>query len=236
MNLPKCKKKKLSEFKVALKLNDDNARIDDRYAGQLQNFADQLAAAGATVVEAEPAIDTSRLHEVYLRLLRAATSAGMSEQVLEQWRIKRDSPDATANQRYLNAVYDGYALAHRDWLVLDNERRQFREQFAAFFEQHDILLCPAAMSAAWLQNQSGERWQRMIEVNGQQVPDTDQLFWAGYSGAVYLPSTVGPCGLIDGLPVGYQAITGFGQDKTATAFSRAAEKEIMKFKPPRGYR
>ena len=236
VNLPKCNKKNLSEFKVALKLNDKNARIDDQYAGQLQNFADQLAAAGATVVEAEPDIDTSRIHEVYLRLLRAATSAGIKEEALDQWRAKRDSPEAAANQRYMNAVVDGYALTHRDWLLLDNERRQLREKFASFFDEYDILLCPAAMSAAWLQNQRGERWERMIEVNDQQVPDTDQLFWSGYSGVVYLPSTVGPCGSVDGLPVGYQAIAGFGRDKTATAFSRAAEKEIMKFKPPRGYR
>lgn len=126
-------------------------------------------------------------------------------------------------------------MAHRDWLVLDNERRQLREQYSAFFEDYDILLCPAALSAAWPQNQQGERWQRQIPVNGQQVFDVDQLFWSGYSGVVYLPSTVGPCGFVGHLPVGYQAIAGYGRDKTATAFSRAAERELVKFKAPPGY-
>jgi hypothetical protein len=63
-------------------------------------------------------------------------------------------------------------------------------------------------------------------VNGMQVPSTDQLFWAGYSSLVYLPSTVGPAGLTkSGLPVGYQAIAASGRDKTAPAFSRLVEKE-----------
>ena len=53
-----------------------------------------------------------------------------------------------------------------------------------------------------------------ITVNNKQVPTTDQLFWAGYSGVVYLPSTVGPAGLTTaGLPVGYQAIAASGADK-----------------------
>jgi amidase len=68
------------------------------------------------------------------------------------------------------------------------------------------------------------------------VPSTDQLFWAGYSSLVYLPSTVGPAGLTkSGLPVGYQAIAASGRDKTATAFSRLVEKEIAGFVPPPGF-
>ena len=75
-----------------------------------------------------------------------------------------------------------------------------------------------------------------ITVNDKQVATTDQLFWAGYSGVVYLPSTVGPAGLTTaGLPVGYQAIAASGRDKTAIAFSRFVEKEIGGFVPPPGF-
>ncbi|HRD77122.1 MAG TPA: amidase, partial [Hyphomicrobiaceae bacterium] len=92
-------------------------------------------------------------------------------------------------------------------------------------------------SAAWPHDQKGERWQSRIPVNGKQVPTTDQLFWAGYSGVLYLPSTVGPVGLTakSKLPVGYQAIARHGHDKTAIAFSRAVEREIGGFVPPPGY-
>ena len=122
------------------------------------------------------------------------------------------------------------------WLALDNERHGLRRQFATFFQDWDILLCPAAASAACAHDQQGERWQRQIMVDGKPVATTDQLFWAGYSGVVHLPSTVGPAGLTRaGLPVGYQAIAGHGRDKTATAFSRLVEAEIGGFVSPPGY-
>jgi Asp-tRNA(Asn)/Glu-tRNA(Gln) amidotransferase A subunit family amidase len=59
---------------------------------------------------------------------------------------------------------------------------------------------------------------------------------AGYSSLVYLPSTVGPAGLTkSALPVGYQAIAASGRDKTAIAFSRFVEKELLGFVPPMGF-
>ncbi|MEZ5742058.1 MAG: hypothetical protein R3E68_23250, partial [Burkholderiaceae bacterium] len=104
--------------------------------------------------------------------------------------------------------------------------------WADFFEHWDILLCPAAASAAWPINERGERWQRMIRVNGRAVPETDQLFWSGYSGVALLPSVVGPCGFVGHLPVGYQAVAAHGHDRTATAFARCVEREIVGFTPP----
>ena len=58
-----------------------------------------------------------------------------------------------------------------------------------------------------------------------------QLFWAGYSGVVGLPSLVGPCHQVTDLPVGYQAIVGHGRDYTALAFAAAVEKELGGYKP-----
>jgi amidase len=130
----------------------------------------------------------------------------------------------------------GVELPHRAWLPLNNERHKLRYVFDAFFNDWDILLCPAAASAAWPHDQKGERWRRIIPVNGKPQPTTSQLFWAGYSGVVYLPSTVGPAGrTTSGLPGGYQAIARHGHDKTAVAFSRFVEREIGGFVPPPGY-
>ncbi len=100
-------------------------------------------------------------------------------------------------------------MTHRHWLQLNNERHQMRLKFNAFFKDYDILLCPVAASAAFPHDHEheGKRWRRRITVNNKRVPPTDQLFWAGYSGLVYLPSTVGPSGITpSGLPTGYQAI------------------------------
>lgn len=235
LELPTSSAKSLKDLRVAVKLTDPNCEVDSEYAEKLQALADALAKRGAKVFEAEPDIDTRRLHEVYVLLLRAATSGRTPVADIERWKAAL-AKEGAEKEPYLDQMVRGVGLAHRDWIALNNERHKLRFAFDAFFKQWDVLLCPVAASAAWPHDQKGERWQRKIVVNGKQVPTTDQLFWAGYSGVVYLPSTVGPAGLTrSGLPVGYQAIAAHGRDKTAIAFSRLVEREIGGFVPPPGY-
>ncbi len=241
LDLPLSSAKSLKDLRIAVKLRDRNCEIDSAYGDKLQALVDALVKRGATVREIEPEIDTRRHHEMFVLLLRAATAARTPEADIARWRqtlaemaLAEMAPADTP--LYLDQMVRGNTLAHRDWLPLNNERMATRRKFADFFQDWDILLCPAAASAACPHDHTGERWQRTITVNGKHVPTTDQLFWAGYSGAVLLPSTVGPAGLTNsGLPVGYQAIAASGRDKTATAFSRFVEREIGGFQPPPGY-
>ena len=232
LTLPPSRRRSLKGFRVALKLGDPNSAVDTKYQDTLQNLADRLAKAGVTVEEVEPELDTNRLYEVYVLLLRAATSGRITSEVLA---MSEQVLKGTDDGSYLYRMARGNLLSHRDWLALNNERHKFRHQFAAFFKKWDILLCPAAAGPAFLQDQSGVRHERMIEINGKQVPGTDQMFWAGYSCNVYLPSTVGPAGLVRGLPVGYQAITGQYMDYTSIEFAKLVEQEIVGFTPPPGY-
>jgi len=232
--LPKCEKKTLKQFRVAVKLTDPASDVDHEYADQLQTLVDRLAKAGAKVKEAAPDIDTARLHDLYIRLLRAATSGRMPEADIEDW--KQDL--VREPNEYLAQSVDGVTMTHRRWLQLNNERHQMRLKFNAFFDDYDILLCPVAASAAFPHDHEheGKRWRRRITVNNKRVSPTDQLFWAGYSGLVYLPSTVGPAGITpSGLPTGYQAIARQGRDKTSIAFARLVEKAFGGFEPPKGY-
>ncbi len=233
--LPKCPVASLKELRIAVKLTDACSDVDAEYADKLQSLVDALAKKGAKVKEIEPDLDTRRLHDVYVWLLRAATSARTPQSDIERWRNAAIEAGA-GKLPYVEQMVKGCTLSHREWIGLNNERMLLRRQFNAFFADWDVLLCPAAASAAWPHDQQGERWQRQITVDNKLVPTTDQLFWAGYSGVVYLPSTVGPAGLTrSGLPVGYQAIAASGRDKTATAFSRLVEREIVGFVPPPGY-
>ncbi len=229
--LPKCDKTALKQFRIAVKLTDANCEVDHEYADALHAFVAALAKAGAKVRHAEPAIDTARLHDVYVRLLRAATSARTTDAEIDTWR---KAIAAGAKEPYLHQMVAGVSMGHREWLKLNNERHQMRLAFNAFFDDCDILLCPVAASAAQPHDQEGERWRRKITINNKRLATTDQLFWAGYSGVVYLPSTVGPIGLTGSkLPVGYQAIAAQGHDKTALAFAKAVERELGGFVPPR---
>ncbi|MBS0244355.1 MAG: amidase, partial [Proteobacteria bacterium] len=187
LELPQCPAKSLKDMRIAVKLTDPNCEVDHEYAAKLQALVDELGKRGAKVKEIEPDIDTRRLHEVYVWLLRAATSGRTSEAEIARWKAAAENVGADAYP-YLMQMIKGCSLSHREWLGLNNERMKLRRQFNAFFADWDIVLCPAAASAAWPHDQEGERWQRTIPVNNKRVPTTDQLFWAGYSGVLYLPS------------------------------------------------
>ena len=185
--------------------------------------------------EAAPDIDTARLNDLYIRLLRAATSGRMPEADIEDWKQALAGGES---DEFLARAVDGVTMTHRRWLQLNNERHQMRLKFNAFFGDYDILLCPVAASAAFPHDREneGKRWRRRITVNNKRVSPADQLFWAGYSGLVYLPSTVGPAGVTpSGLPTGYQAIAAQGRDKTSIAFAKLVEKVCGGFQGPPGY-
>ena len=238
LTLDPCLKNELKDFRIAVKLSDPNSDVEAAYVDRLKELAEKLTDAGATVEETEPPIDTLRLFEVYIMLLRAATSARMDEEALAHWRVIAEDLGLD-DDSYEGRMARGNLLPHREWLQLNNERNAARFVFEAFYQDWDILLCPVAAGPAWPHDQVGERHKRTIPVNGKQVATTDQLFWAGYSGVAYLPSTVGPCGFVPGdngdLPVGYQAIGGHGRDKTCLKFTELVEEAFGGFTPPKGY-
>jgi amidase len=113
-----------------------------------------------------------------------------------------------------------------------------RLAWAAFFEDYDFVLCPTAASAAFPHDHAGERHQRTILVNGRRVPTTDQIFWAGYSCAFYLPGTVAPCGRTkEGLPVGVQIVGAQYADLACIALAERLERDYEHgaFVAPPGY-
>ncbi len=236
LDLPGPRKTALKDFKVAVMLSDPVAEVDQPYQDCLANMADALAKAEATVCDtARPAVDTARAFEVYVALLRSATSQGVPEAQLGFFEdVKADQnvdPDS-----YLAWMARGVLMPHREWLAWDNERHFMRRAWAAFFEDWDILLCPAAASAAWPHDQEGERHDRTITVNGKEQPTTTQLFWAGFPNMVFLPSTVSPAGFSpEGLPLGLQAVAAEGEDKTAIEFCRLVSEQIQGFQPPPGF-
>jgi len=61
------------------------------------------------------------------------------------------------------------------------------------------------------------------------------MFWAGYSGMCYLPSTVAPVGFSAGLPVGVQIVGPQYGDFTCIAFAQLLEREYQAFVAPPGY-
>ena len=140
------------------------------------------------------------------------------------------------DQSYRAWMLKGNTMFHRDWLQRNELRHQMRLKWDAFFREYDLLLCPPAATAAFPHNHSGERWERMVSVNGRTQPSTTQMFWAGFSGMAYLPSTVAPAGLTpDRLPVGVQIVGPQYGDLTCLRFAQLLEREYQGFMPPPGF-
>lgn len=168
-------------------------------------------------------------------LLRSATSRRQSD---EEFQFNREKARALepGDESYYAKMLRAYTMPHRDWLAVNNRRHAMKLAWEEFFTQYDLMLCPTAASAAFLHDHVGERHERTIPVNGKRVPAVDQLFWAGYSGAFYLPSTVAPIGLTpEGLPVGVQIVTALHEDMTAIHFASLIEREYCGFVAPPGF-
>ena len=236
LRLTPPRQKRLRDFKVALMLDAPNAAVDREVQDRLQALADFLSRQKAKVDDrACPAIDPGEAFAVYTRLLRAATSDRQSDADFEQnAAIARGL--AVSDQSYYARATRAAVLSHRDWLAANETRHRMRRAWAEFFTRYDLLLCPVAGTAAFPHDQKGERYERTLVVNGKRVPVTDHLFWAGYTGAFYLPSTAAPCGFTpDELPVGVQIVGPQYGDLRCLAFARLLEREFQAFVPPRGY-
>ena len=234
--LPTPRRKALRQYKVAVMLTDPNSEVDAEVQGRLQALADFLAKQRVTVSDrARPDVDTAEAQRVYIQLLRAATSGRQTAEEFERnLEIARRLPPG--DESYYARMARANTMSHRDWLAANEARHRMRWKWAEFFREYDLLLCPAAASAAFPHDQQGERHERTIEVNGHRVPTTDQLFWAGFSGLAYLPSTVAPAGFTPaGLPVGVQIVGPQYGDRTCIHFARLLEREYQGFVPPPGY-
>lgn len=236
LRLPRPNKKRLREYKVAVIYTDPEAEVDGEVQKRLYAVVDFLVKNKVKVSgNARPEIDSRQAYRNYIQLLRAATSGRMTPEMfqknLEALRLIDPSDES-----YQAQLIRAQAMYHKDWLAFNEARHKMRLAWADFFRDYDLLLCPAATTAAFPHNQKGERWERMVVVNDQPQPSTTQMFWAGYSCNFYLPSTVAPAGFTsEGLPVGVQIIGPQYGDHTCISFARLLEKEFQAFVPPPGF-
>jgi amidase len=236
LQLPKPGKASWRQWRVGVLLSAEVAEVDRSVQDAIQKVADFAAKQGAKVSDrARPAIDFAEAQRVFFRLLRAATTRSLTDAMfarhVETARQLRADDDS-----YPALMARGNTLYHRDWLYLNETRHRMRLAWMAFFQDYDVLLCPAAATPAFPHNQQGERWERMVMVNGKPQPSTTQMFWAGYPGMCYLPSTVAPAGMSpEGLPIGVQIVAGQYRDLTSIAFAQALERDFRGFVAPPGY-
>ncbi|WP_416898199.1 MAG: amidase [Minwuia sp.] len=237
LNLPKPDKDDLGDFRVALMTTSPVSDVEQEYQDALHDLADRLRAAGATVDEREPfKVDWELYHLDYFRLFRPVTHSRLPPEKFKwfQDEVAKLSDD---DDSYFAMNARAGTITYYDWAAADTRRYEYRDKWNGFFRDYDLLLCPQAACAAFPRNEDEPREVRKLTINGKEVGYNDQLFWAGISGAVYLPGTVAPIGLgrESGLPLGVQIVGPFMGDLTTIRFARLIEEAFGGVQTPPGF-
>jgi amidase len=236
LNLPRPKKTKLSEFRIAIWPSDERATVSREIADRVQSIGDLLAKLGAKVSDtARPDIDMDSSFETYNSLLWGVMAAGMSEEEKAENRLQKARSAGTGDTSIEAQMTNFSVQEHGEWAFHNNQRHQLRRAWAQFYSEWDILLCPQVATTAFPHDHSGYT-ERALTVDNEEQDYFQQLFWAGTVTVAHLPSTVFPTGLSqDGLPIGLQAVGAEYQDYLTIEFSRLMAQEIGGFIPPPRY-
>ncbi len=127
-------------------------------------------------------------------------------------------------------------MYHRDWHFANEIRQKMRFAWAEFFQEWDLLLCPAASTPAIPHDQPDSRMGQTVMVNGKPRLTSDEMFWAGFASVVFLPITVAPIAQTsEGLPIGVQIVGPQYQDLVCIEFARLLQREYRGFVSPKGF-
>ena len=236
LSLPRPVHKTLRGWRVAVVESHPTAETDASVRHSIRRLAQFLASEGATVSDtALPAFDFSEAHRVFIQLLRGATAGRQTPESFAKLLAAKEKLNPRDAGYYAQMVR-ATTQPHKDWLIASNRRHQMRLAWADFFKDWDVLLCPNAATAAFPHSMPGERWERMITVNGKQQPVTTQMWWAGIAGMCYLPGTAAPIGLsAEGLPLSVQILGPQYGDLSTIRFAQLIEQEYYAFVPPPAY-
>ena len=235
LSLPKPEKKTLRGWRVAVLESHPTAEVDDTQRLAIRRLARFLASKGAKVSDrALPDFDLGEAHRVFIQLLRGATSGRQTPEFFDRM-VAEKAKLAPKDMGYYAQMVRANTQPHKDWLVASNRRHQMRLAWAEFFRDWDVLLCPNAATAAFPHSMPGERWERMVPVNGRPQPVTTQMWWAGIAGMCFLPGTAAPIGLSpEGLPLSVQILGPQYGDLSTIRFAQLVEREYYAFTPPPG--
>ena len=152
-------------------------------------------------------------------------------QALQQAAGALDPHDASPAASVVRAQ----VATFRDWSAHNEARTHLRWAYNRFFQDYDILLTPMTASAAFPHDQSAMDGRR-ITVNNEEQPYFLQLFWAGFTGVCFLPSTIIPTGPnAQGLPIGVQIAGPEYGDRITLKAAQLLEDAGFKFQPAPNY-
>ncbi|EXU64812.1 amidase [Streptomyces sp. PRh5] len=216
LELPAARHRRLDKYRFAIWADDPYCRVDTETRGLLDHVSKTLHDTGAHVDgTARPVsmADSDRLFQS-LMYARASTSASPETFAAEVAAAEDLAPD---DQSPVAFYLRSRTMRHRDWQLAHEDRHRLRQQWAAYFDDIDILITPAAPTAA-VPDQTGVPVpERYITVDGERRGYWHQTTWLNLAAPVHLPAATIPAGTTaDGLPLGIQLIGPYLADRTVT--------------------
>ncbi len=235
VELPAPRKTKLKDCRIGLWIDDPAFPVDTNVADCIQWIADELGRAGAQVVDKRPDIDFTYSHETYVQLMFAHSSASQPQEIID-YATKEVQRFDENDESKLAPWIRGMTMLYRNWSKLNYQRLLIRQKWADFFNDFDMLLCPAAPVTAFRHDHS-EYASRVVRVNGQEKSYAGTLVsGAGLASVSYLPATMAPVGLAkDSLPVGVQIVGPNLEDRTPIHVATLIEETVGGFSSPTGF-
>lgn len=170
---------------------------------RLGAFADRLADAGADVEAVPLPVPLADGLRSWQDLVLPIVGAGLPEEAFAAFAPMGDLP---APDPITNAAR-ALVSRSRDQLVADGVRQHHRAAWAELFERFDVVLAPVMPTAAHPHDTDRPITDRVLDVDGVDVPGMLAMGWCGAIGTVLLPVVTLPTGLTpSGLPVGVQVV------------------------------
>jgi amidase len=230
--LPPPRANRLADLRVGVWLEAALGPVDAEVGDVLANAVDAIAKAGARIDAKTRPIDAREQHRTYAQLLNAVMGAGSPPELIARAEAAAPGIPASEDSFNVNALR-GLALRHREWLGLNERRARLRAQWASYFRDVDVLLCPIMPTPAF-PHDHGELSARTMTINGKAEPYF-QVFWAGLAVNALLPAAVAPAGRSrGGLPVGIQIVGPYLEDRTTVAVAAQLADLLGGFTPPPG--
>jgi amidase len=197
---------RLEDFRVGVVLDHEYVPVSSEVTALLSSAVDELARAGATVVEGWPdGVDPMRDYESFgfhVRLFFAFQQPSEAFATLSE--------------------------------VIDHEGRRVaaRAAWNRYFDDIDVFLCPVNFAPAFPHD--GRPFEeRTITTPEGERPYNDQAFWVSHASLAGLPAVAAPVGRTPGgLPVGAQIVGPLYEDNTAITFAELLEGVIGGYEPP----
>lgn len=231
LELPPPRATSLADFRIAAWLDDPYCTVDREVLEVMQDAVEAIRKAGAKVDDTARPVGLAESHRVYLGLLMGVGAGVLGDEEFgAALAMEAEETDAVFHPRLVTQ-------RARDWHRYDEERHRIRARWAAFFKDHDVLLCPVVPTAAIPHDHTPEQEDRRTTVNGETRGYlSDMTTWSGLINMPLLPSAMAPIGRTrGGLPVGIQIVAPYLEDRTATGFARLLRDLLGGFQPPPGY-